>query len=144
MAIKPQVVVDFHLNVKHGVSNKPHFVHRSKLSFGQKAVGMLLLILHGATGLGESLPLIIDQPEDDLDNSYIYHTLVTEFQNIKQSRQLIIATHNPNIPVAGDSDNILALSSDGHNGWIERSGAIEDIYISESVLQILEIGRAHV
>ena len=140
VAIKPQVVVDFHLNVKHGVSNKPHFVHRSKLSFGQKAVGMLLLILHGATGLGESLPLIIDQPEDDLDNSYIYHTLVTEFQNIKQSRQLIIATHNPNIPVAGDSDNILALSSDGHNGWIERSGAIEDIYISESVLQILEGG----
>lgn len=134
----PHLIIEFELNVNHGISNKPLYVKREFLSFGQKAVGMLLLILHGATELGEDRPLLIDQPEDDLDNSYIYHTLVREFHGIQDKRQLIIATHNPNIPIAGDAENILVFSSDGKNGWLDQSGTIENKNVADKVLQILE------
>lgn len=134
----PYYLTQFELNVNHGISSKPFFVERNKLSFGQKAVGMLLLILQGATELGEKRPLLIDQPEDDLDNSFVYHSLVREFYSIKPRRQLIIATHNPNIPIGGDSENIIILKSDGEHGWIECSGTIDNKAVSEKVLQILE------
>lgn len=138
LLIVPQMIIDYELNVNHGISNKKVFVKRSKLSFGQKAVGMLLLILVGATKLGEQRPLVIDQPEDDLDNSYIYHTLVKQFNSIKHRRQLIIATHNPNIPIAGDSENIIVMKSNGINGWVDLSGNIDNEKVAEKVLQILE------
>lgn len=134
----PYIVSDYLLNVNHGSNSKSLYVCRENLSFGQKAVGMLLIILQGTTELGECRPLLIDQPEDDLDNSYIYYTLVKEFHRIKQNRQLIIATHNPNIPLAGDAENILVFNSDGQNGWVERSGTIDNKAVSEKVLQILE------
>jgi len=138
LLILPQLVVDFSLNTNHGLSKKETFVKRSRLSYGQKAVGMLLLVLHGATELGENRPLIIDQPEDDLDNHYIYSTLVKEFQHLKQRRQLIMATHNPNIPVGGDAENILVFLSDGINGWINNLGGIDRRNISKELLRILE------
>ena len=62
---------------------------------GQKSVAMLLMIVTAAHDLGDNRPLIIDQPEDDLDNIYIYSSLVKEFRKIKNRRQLIFATHNP-------------------------------------------------
>jgi predicted ATPase len=136
--IIPQVIADYELNVAHGISNKAIYIQRDNLSYGQRAVGMLLLVLTGATNLGENRTLVIDQPEDDLDNSYIYHTLVNEFKKIKKSRQLIIATHNPNIPITGDAENILILNSNGMNGWIELSGNIDNDKVSGRVLQILE------
>lgn len=138
LVITPQIVIDYKLNVVHGMSNNAVYVHRNKLSYGQRAVGMLLLILTGATKLGEDRPLVIDQPEDDLDNSYIYHTLVKQFKLIKENRQLIIATHNPNIPIAGDAENILIMKSDGVSGWVDLSGNIDNEKVSEQVLQILE------
>lgn len=134
----PRLTIDFQLNVRHGISNGITYRERSKLSLGQRAVGMLLLILHGATELGETRPLLIDQPEDDLDNVYIYHTLVKEFQRLKKVRQLLIATHNPNIPIAGDAENILVLESDGESGWVEEWGSIDREEITKKVLQILE------
>ncbi|MBC2455657.1 AAA family ATPase [Clostridium beijerinckii] len=138
LVITPQTIIDYELNVAYGISNKDFYVHRNNLSFGQKAVGMLLLILTGATQLGENRPLVIDQPEDDLDNSYIYHTLVKQFKVIKNSRQLIIATHNPNIPIAGDAENILIMKSNGEHGWVELSGNIDNEKVADRVLQILE------
>ena len=139
VVITPKLLVNFELNISYGLANRSSLYRvRNNLSFGQRAVGMLLLILHGATKLGEDRPLIIDQPEDDLDNLYIYHTLVKEFHAIKNSRQLIIATHNPNIPIAGDAENILVLNSNGDNGWIENWGSIDNEKISKKVLQVLE------
>ena len=136
--IIPQVIVDYEVNVAHGISNKAIYTQRDSLSYGQRAVGMLLLVLTGATNLGEDRTLVIDQPEDDLDNSYIYHTLVKQFKTIKKRRQLIIATHNPNIPITADAENILILKSNGMNGWIELSGNIDNEQVSKKVLQILE------
>lgn len=134
----PYPIVDFQLNVNYGIKQNVVYVDRNKLSFGQKTVGALLLIMHGATELGDMIPLIIDQPEDDLDNSYIYHMLVKQFCTVKETKQLLIATHNPNIPVCGESENIIVLASDGHNGWIECYGSIDLSSISKAVLRILE------
>lgn len=138
VTLKPHLTMDYELNINFGVSSSSLFRPRSRLSFGQKAVGMLVLILEAATQLGERRPIILDQPEDDLDNMYIYQTLVRQFSTMKKHRQLIVATHNPNIPVAGDSENVLVMQSDGEKGWVETSGSIDRPAISAALLRILE------
>lgn len=138
VVILPLPIIDFKLNVNYGFKNSEHYVERNKLSFGQKTVGALLLIMHGAVKVGDNIPLIIDQPEDDLDNSYIYHMLIKQFNDVKTNKQLIIATHNPNIPVCGESENILVLGSNGKNGWLEHFGTIDNQEVAKAVLKILE------
>ena len=76
----------------------------SELSNGQMATALLPLILRPAP-----YPLIFDQPEDDLDNSFIYRTLVQQIQQLKRERQLIFVTHNANIPVLGNADSVIVM-----------------------------------
>ena len=83
----------------------------------------------------------MDQPEDDLDNSYIYNALVKQFRDNKKNTQLIISTHNANIPVASDSENIIVLEYNGQYGYLSQSGSIENPRISHSILNILEGGE---
>jgi ATPase subunit of ABC transporter with duplicated ATPase domains len=83
-----------------------------QLSKGQRATALLLLLL-GAS----SAPLIIDQPEDDLDNRFVYEGIVTKLRELKGSRQIIVSTHNANVPVLGDAELIIALEGDGQHGW---------------------------
>lgn len=64
--------------------------------------------------------------------------LVKQFCTVKETKQLLIATHNPNIPVCGKSENIIVLASDGHNGWIDCYGSIDLSSVSKAVLRILE------
>lgn len=136
--VLPEFIVEFELNVNNETNFKPVFKMRNELSYGQKAVGMLLIVIYGLTELGDITPLIIDQPEDDLDNSYVYNTLVKEFENIKRKRQLVIATHNPNIPIAGNSENIIALNGDGVNGWLKCYGTVDNEDVRNEVLSVLE------
>jgi ABC-type uncharacterized transport system ATPase subunit len=75
-----------------------------ELSDGQKATALLPLILRDSSG-----PLIIDQPEDDLDNSFIYQSLVKSILKLKSDRQLIFVTHNANIPVLGDAETVVVM-----------------------------------
>lgn len=134
----PQVIIDFKLNVNYGSKNKDVFVEREKLSFGQRAVGILLIILYGTTISDFNQTIILDQPEDDLDNSYVYYTLVKELADVKEKRQLIVATHSPNIAVAGNAENILVLKGNGENGWIECNGTIHNNVVSNEAVDILE------
>ena len=134
----PQVIIDFKLNVNYGSKNKDVFVERENLSFGQRAVGILLIILYGTTISDFNQTIILDQPEDDLDNSYVYHTLVKQLADVKEKRQLIVATHSPNIAVAGNAENILVLKGNGENGWIECNGTIHNNRISNEAVDILE------
>ena len=83
----------------------------------------------------------MDQPEDDLDNSYIFNTLVEEFRHSKNERQIIISTHNANIPVASDAENILVLKYNGDFGYLYKNGSLDNPDISNSVLDILEGGE---
>ncbi|APQ98077.1 Spaf_1101 family AAA-like ATPase [Clostridium botulinum] len=137
----PMDTIGFQYNTNNGINNKKRFMDSKKLSMGQKSVAMLLIILTAAYDLGDNRPLIIDQPEDDLDNIYIYSSLVKEFRKIKNSRQLIFATHNANIPISGDAENIIILESNGDNGFVKITGSIDKVSISEKVLNILEGGR---
>ncbi|ANS04961.1 hypothetical protein [uncultured Mediterranean phage] len=76
----------------------------SQLSTGQKCTAILPILL-----LESEAPLLIDQPEDNLDNAFIYNTIVENLHRVKQVRQLIFVTHNPNIPVLGDAEKMIVL-----------------------------------
>ncbi len=112
------------------------------LSTGQKATAVLLLLL-----LESGAPLIVDQPEDDLDNRFITEGVIPRMREEKQRRQFIFSTHNANIPVLGDAELILGLSAVGEAGdgrahvAPEHAGSIDSRMVRELVEEILEGGR---
>ena len=75
-----------------------------ELSTGQKATAVLLLLL-----LESEAPLVVDQPEDDLDNRFITEGIVPKMREEKRRRQFVFSTHNANIPVLGDAELIVGL-----------------------------------
>lgn len=112
------------------------------LSTGQKATAVLLLLL-----LESEAPLIVDQPEDDLDNRFITEGVVPRMRDGKQRRQFIFSTHNANIPVLGDAELIIGLTASGEadHGHArvnsEHMGSIDSQPVRELVEEILEGGR---
>jgi len=106
-----------------------------QLSKGQRATALLPLILRGS-----SCPLIIDQPEDDLDNSFIYQALVRNVRLLKSRRQLIFVTHNANIPVLGDADAVIVMEmATPTKAAAPRSGSLDDR--KQDILDLLEGGK---
>ena len=112
------------------------------LSTGQKATAVLLLLL-----LESDAPLIVDQPEDDLDNRFITEGVVPRMRAEKRRRQFVFSTHNANIPVLGDAELILGLtaSGDADDGKArilpEHAGSIDAQSVRELVEELLEGGR---
>lgn len=98
------------------------------LSTGQKATALMLLALADSEGAG---PLVIDQPENDLDTEFIVSGVVQRLREGKTSRQYLFATHNPNIPVLADSELVAALEASGEasdpagRSRIAASGSID-------------------
>jgi DNA repair ATPase RecN len=88
-----------------------------------------------------SLPLIIDQPEDDLDNAFIFDSVVTTLRSIKERRQVVVVTHNANIAVLGDSELILPLKRSGDTAVISARGSIDRDETKQVVQDILEGGE---
>ncbi len=110
----------------------------SELSPGER--GGLLLIFYLMLDRQE-IPLVIDQPEDNLDNKSVYEILVTFIKQAKKRRQIILVTHNPNLAVVADAEQIIHVSIDkkyGRHDFDFFSGAIEDPRINEAVVDILE------
>lgn len=108
-----------------------------KLSAGQKATALLILLF-----TQEDRILIIDQPEEDLDNRFIFDDVVSILRSLKGKRQIILATHNANIPVLGDSEQIFVLESDNEKGCIiSNSGSIDNKFITENIKNIMEGGE---
>ncbi|TFB08039.1 DNA repair protein, partial [Candidatus Atribacteria bacterium MT.SAG.1] len=108
-----------------------------KLSAGQK--GTLYLLLQLATK-AFSTPLIFDQPEDDLDNEFIIEELVDLFKELKKYRQIIIVTHNANLVVAADTEQVIVANNNDEN-ITYLSGSLENHTIIENVCKILEGGK---
>lgn len=109
----------------------------TKLSFGQQ--GTIYLRLQIAANMF-SETIIYDQPEDDLDNSFITSELISIFKTIKKYRQVIIVSHNANLVVNSDSEQvIIAQNEDGQLKYM--SGSLEDPDINNAVCQILEGGK---
>jgi chromosome segregation ATPase len=113
------------------------------LSTGQKATAVLLLLLLESVG-----PLIVDQPEDDLDNHFITESVVPQIKSEKRRRQFIFATHNANLPVLGDAELIAALipTETSECGEVhlpdENLGSIDTRRLRELVEDTLEGGKA--
>ncbi|VSK16810.1 SMC faily protein [Streptococcus pneumoniae] len=111
------------------------------LSLGQKVVAMLNFLLAYSDYSKDFRPLIIDQPEDNLDNRYIYRHLVQQFRDVKAQRQIILATHNATIVTNSMTDQVVIMESDGVNGWIESQGYVSEKYIKNHIINQLEGGK---
>jgi predicted ATPase len=83
-------------------------------------------------------PLIIDQPEDNLDSEFIYATLVPVLRRAKERRQIIIVTHNANIAVLGDAEQIIVLKGNNERAKIVSRGSIDDPKTRDFACAILE------
>ena len=103
------------------------------LSTGQKCTTILPILL-----LESENPLLVDQPEDNLDNRFIYDTVVESLRKVKTSRQLILITHNPNIPVLGDAAGVFVLTSDGAKSWLLNKGNVDTC--KSEIINLLEGG----
>jgi hypothetical protein len=117
------------------------FVDVSELSMGQKVVAMMSFILAYDNYTGDFNPLVIDQPEDNLDNQYIYDNLVQDLREIKGRRQVIIASHNSTIVVNAGTEQVIVMESDGKNGWIDKTGYSMEKTITQRIISILEGGE---
>jgi predicted nucleic acid-binding Zn-ribbon protein len=106
-----------------------------QLSKGQMATALLPLILREA-----EYPLIVDQPEDDLDNAFVSEKLIERLKYLRQRRQLIFVTHNANIPVLGDADCVVVMEMDGpRKARPCQRGAVDSM--REPIIQLLEGGK---
>ncbi|MGA8764416.1 MAG: hypothetical protein WB562_16230 [Candidatus Sulfotelmatobacter sp.] len=107
-----------------------------KLSTGQQCTAILHLLL-----LDNPDPLIIDQPEDNLDNAFIADHIVNELRASKTKRQFLFATHNANIPVFGDAEWIGVLHEEDGRAKLQASGSIDAPDVKELAANILEGGK---
>ena len=128
--------VDIELNVSHSGSER--FRPLEGLSTGQQCTAILHLLL-----LDNRDPLIMDQPEDNLDNAFIAERIVKELLSAKTERQFLFATHNANIPVFGDAEWIGVCSASGERAEMptEMQGSIDVPEIRDHVAGILEGGK---
>jgi chromosome segregation protein len=113
----------------------------SELSSGQKATALLLLLF--AQG---GRPLILDQPEDDLDNRFVYEDVVALLRAEKgvadpaRRGQIVVATHNANIPVNGDAELVVSLADEGGHCRVRTRASIDDTAVRQEIRTVLEGG----
>ena len=89
----------------------------------------------------DSRPLIIDQPEDELDNRFLFETVLPALKNLKGRRQVVVATHNANIVVNGDSDMVIQLEATAKRDRVACSGAIEEPDVRDAIVRTVDGGE---
>jgi len=104
------------------------------LSTGQKCTTILPILL-----MKSENPLMVDQPEDNLDNRFIFDTVVGSIQKVKAHRQLVLVTHNPNIPVLGEAERVFVLTSDGTRARKANEGSVDEC--RTEIVTLLEGGK---
>lgn len=128
----PEDEVTLSYRPKPGADHKP----LTQASDGQRAAAMLSFLL----AQGEQ-PLLLDQPEDDLDNALVSELVVRQIREGKQARQLIVVTHNPNIVVNGDAELVLRMQFDRGSIQALPSGGLQERQVRESICEVMEGGR---
>ena len=103
---------------------------------GQQTAALLAFVL----GYG-SEPIILDQPEDDLDNTLIYELFVSRLRETKTKRQVIVVTHNSNIVVHGDAELVLSLNAAGGQSHIACHGGLQEMQVRDEICRVMEGGR---
>ena len=111
--------------------------HLNALSGGQQVSVLLSLLLE----TDDSRPLVIDQPEDELDNRFLFETVLPALKKLKGRRQVIVATHNPNVVVNGDADMVIQLEATANRGCVACSGAIEEPAIRDAIVRTVDGGE---
>ncbi len=125
------------LNVEYSTSgDRPAFRPIQEGSPGQKTATLLAFLL----SYGEE-PLILDQPEDDLDNHLIYDLIVTQLRKVKMHRQVIVVTHKANIVVNGDAELVIALVARDGQTQTEAVGCLQEETMRQTICQIMEGGE---
>jgi ABC-type lipoprotein export system ATPase subunit len=117
-----------------GQPPKPRIRDFTQLSLGQQQSVLLALMLSS----DRAQPLLIDQPEDNLDSEFIYSTLVPVLRRAKERRQIIVVTHNSNIAVLSDAEQIVVLKSTSDKATITNRGSIDDPGTRDAACEILE------
>ena len=103
---------------------------------GQKTAALLAFLL----SYGDE-PLVLDQPEDDLDNHLIHELIVKQIREVKWRRQIVVVTHNSNIVVNGDAELVVALAARSGATQMECKGSLQEKQVRETICTIMEGGR---
>lgn len=119
------------------VSDDPvEFREMGELSGGQQVSLLLSLLLQAK----DDRPIVIDQPEDELDSQYLFGTILPVLRELKGCRQIIFATHDANIVVNGDADQVICLDADHKSGWVRTAGAIEMEDVRTAIVDTVDGG----
>jgi ABC-type Mn2+/Zn2+ transport system ATPase subunit len=121
------------IDIKYKPSGSSSFKPLATASAGQKTTAILTFILSQG-----NIPLLLDQPEDDLDNRLVYELIVDRLKQAKEQRQIIVVTHNANIPVNGDAEYILSMDSDSKMLKVFCSGTVEQPVIKKEICDVME------
>ncbi|MCU7668182.1 hypothetical protein N7978_35285 [Bacillus thuringiensis] len=124
------------IEVRYKPNENGQFKSLSTASAGQKTSAILTFLLSYG-----NCPLILDQPEDDLDNQLIHNLIVDRLLSCKETRQIIVITHNANIPVNGDAEWVTSLDSDTRDISIFKSGFVDYPDIKKKICDIMEGGE---
>jgi len=125
-----------YLEVKYNITFNGKDLNENEFSPGE--IGALLLIFYLLIDK-DKIPLIIDQPEENLDNESVFTLLVPYIKQAKKERQIIIVTHNPNLAVVCDAEQIICAEMDKHSYQIKySSGSIENPVTNKKIIDVLE------
>ncbi|EJL6834398.1 AAA family ATPase [Vibrio cholerae] len=108
----------------------------SELSTGQRCTVILPIILEHRESA-----LIVDQPEDHIDNAFIVETLIASIKRRRGEGQTIVTTHNANVPVLGEAEEVIHLNSDGTRGYVQAYGSLMEPSIVDAISSVMEGGR---
>lgn len=122
------------LRIEYQRDNSWHPISRG--SQGQRSAALLAFLL----AFGED-PIVLDQPEDDLDNHLIYDLIVRQIRENKLRRQLIIVTHNPNVVVNGDAELVHVMEFGRGQCFVQQSGSLQESAVRKEVCRVMEGGH---
>lgn len=136
MAKLETLIPDDQIDVLYKPNGYGNFRSIVSASAGQKTTAVLTYIL----SQGE-IPLLLDQPEDDLDNRLVCDLVVEKIKKIKEKRQIIVITHNANIPVIGDAEYVISMDSNSRYLNIHTKGVLENSEVKQEICDIMEGGE---
>lgn len=123
----------YEIVIKYKPSGSTVFKPLSTASAAQKTTAVLTFILSQ-----KNVPLVLDQPGDDLDNRLVYELIVDRLKQAKEHRQIIVVTQNANIPVNGDAEYIIAMNSESNALQVLHSGTVEQLSIKKEICDVME------
>lgn len=137
-----QFDLQFDINSFENETHNTVFKSISETSLGQKVVALLDFIFMFGDVTKDVTPLLLDQPEDNLDSTYIYQHLVESLRQQKDSRQVLIVTHNSTIVTNSKPEQVISLQSDNEHGWVKKTGYPTESEIVLEIINLLEGGVA--